>query len=73
MEGKQQVGNACLFLDLPPLPAQENDGVPCPHCQRKFNAHSLERHEPICERLTAKNAFSAFNTSKRPSVKPNQH
>lgn len=35
--------------DLPPPPPSENpDYVPCPHCNRRFNAGAAERHIPKC-------------------------
>lgn len=51
--------------DLPPMPAVVNDGVPCPHCNRKFNSYSLERHEPICGKITEKNKYKRGSISTK--------
>ncbi|ELT91310.1 hypothetical protein CAPTEDRAFT_116440, partial [Capitella teleta] len=40
---------------LPPPPATVNpDYVPCPHCNRKFNATAAERHIPLCNKIKTK-------------------
>uniref|UniRef100_A0A4W3H9L3 C2HC/C3H-type domain-containing protein n=1 Tax=Callorhinchus milii TaxID=7868 RepID=A0A4W3H9L3_CALMI len=35
----------------PPLPAENPDYVPCPHCKRRFKAEAAERHIPTCKKL----------------------
>lgn len=45
------------LADLPPPPAAENpDYVQCPHCSRKFNPGTAERHIPHCKNTKARPA-----------------
>ena len=40
--------------DEPPPPSENPDYVQCPHCERKFNAATAERHIPKCKDIKAK-------------------
>ena len=50
----QHIANGGKASDLPPPEPSVNNNPECPHCGRKFNAASLERHEPICARTVHK-------------------
>jgi hypothetical protein len=39
----------------PPVPsAPDSSLIPCPHCQRRFNANAAERHIPNCQKIINK-------------------
>lgn len=40
--------------DEPPPPTENPDYVQCPHCERKFNPATAERHIPKCKDIKAK-------------------
>ena len=40
----------------PPPPTENPDYVQCPHCERKFNPATAERHIPKCKDIKAKPA-----------------
>lgn len=40
--------------DEPPPPSENPDYVRCPHCERKFNPATAERHIPKCKDIKAK-------------------
>ena len=42
--------------DEPPPPTENPDYVQCPHCERKFNPSTAERHIPKCKDIKAKPA-----------------
>lgn len=42
--------------DEPPPPTENPDYVQCPHCERKFNPATAERHIPKCKDIKAKPA-----------------
>jgi len=57
MKASRQVTNA--IKTGAPMPAAVNTGpdmslVPCPHCDRRFNAKAADRHIPQCQNIKAK-------------------
>jgi len=40
--------------ELAPAPAEADDRVPCPYCNRRFSAETAERHIPKCKETKAK-------------------
>ena len=48
----------------PPPPDINPDYVSCPHCKRRFNADSGERHIPLCDKDPNKISNKHVNSSK---------
>lgn len=59
---RQAIASARAATNGTPLPASDplekvDDGlVPCPHCSRRFNHDTAQRHIPICKKTKSKPA-----------------
>ena len=52
---KQATAAKAKGIDIGPPPVSQNDDyVPCPHCQRKFNSTAAERHIPKCKDIKSR-------------------
>ncbi|KAJ3416819.1 hypothetical protein HDV05_008404 [Chytridiales sp. JEL 0842] len=62
-EVQQHLAKGGKISDLPPPPPTKTEpiGAPCPHCFRRFNESSLERHAAICQKLKEKGRPTKIN------------